>query len=225
MARINVIEATKVIRIGQRVEITLGGDEDEKSYASRVEDFDERKLVIGMPMDKGYPIIPAVNEKLYVHLRTADGVYKFDSVFLSKAAHPIPVLNIQMPQEMEKHQQREFVRVNVMLPLKVRLEDEQQNLLAPYHTKTLDISGGGIRFVMHCALREGSRVHIETNEIEGLGVLRLYCQVIRSVQSSGDNKIYWIGTKFLDLPKNIQRNLIRFIFKKQREFLAKRIPE
>lgn len=224
MARINVVETKKYMKIGHRVEIALAHDQDETYYTSKVEDFDDQYLTIAMPTDKGYPVIPAIGEVIFGRLRTSEGVFKFVSVFIDKAAKPIPVLRIMLPKEMDKHQQREFVRVETRIPVKVCFEDEDKNLSDPYVTYSKDLSGGGIRIVMDRDVEAGSRVHVTTSELPGIGVLRIYCEVVRTVKAVANGKIYWMGTKFIDLPQAMQRNLIRFIFQKQRELLAKKMP-
>ena len=223
MAQKDLIKPEKVLKIGQRVEISLASDADENFYNSRVEDFNTEYLVVAMPMDKGYPIIPYPNEVVYGRLRTNEGVYKFVSVFLDKAAKPIPVLRLSMPKELEKHQQREFVRVETMFSVKVCLQDENKKLLSPYHTITKDISGGGLRFVMDKELPSGTYIQIETEPLSGVGILNLPCEVVRSIKPIATENKFWVGAKFIDLPKATERNLIRFIFQKQRELLSKRI--
>lgn len=225
MAMRSLLEPKKLLKVGQRLEISLASDKDENFFASRIEDFNKDRLIIAMPMEKGYPIIPQANEVIYGRIRTNECIYKFISVFIDKAAKPIPVLQLAMPENLEKHQQREFVRVNARFSLKVSIEDEEKNLLPAYNTFTKDISGGGLRFIMNRELAEGSRVHIETEPLNNVGILNLYCQVVRSVRSVATENIFWVGVKFIDLPKSIERNLIRFIFQKQRELLSKRISD
>lgn len=225
MAKRNLLEPNKILKIGQRVEISLASDKDENFHASRVEDFSIDQLVVAMPMEKGWPIIPQENEAIYGRLRTNECVYKFTATFIDKAIKPIPILRLSIPRDLEKHQQREFVRVETRVSLKVCLEDEQGNLLPAYGTFTKDISGGGLRFIMDKELAAGSYIHIETETLPNIGSLKVYCAVIRSIRPIANENIFWVGVKFIGLPKLTERNLIRFIFQKQRELLSKRISD
>lgn len=225
MARINVLKSKDIITIGLRVEVVLANDQTGKSYSSRIEDFNDKELVIAMPMDQGYPIIPITGETLYIKFHKAEAMFRFATVFIDKASTPIPILRVVMPQEVERYQQREFVRVHAMIPLKVQQEDDDEQLLPVYHTHSSDISGGGIRLIFNSNLLVGSRLHIETSCLPKVGVLKVCCKVIRVEKISDEDNLYSIGTKFIDLPRNTQQRLIGFIFQKQRELLAKRLSD
>lgn len=223
MARRELVKSDKVLKIGQRIEVAVTNDGQDEFYASRIEDFDARTLVLAMPMVKGYPIIPSAGGSVYVRAIANTAIYTFVSIFIAKRAKPIPVLVVTMPDEVEKYQRRAFVRINARIPLMVQIEDEEKNLSPVIYTNTTDISGGGLRLTMDCCLSKGVRLYIESGNIPVVGKIEGWCEVVRSVRMTSESKTFSVGTKFINLSKVIQGNLIRYIFKRQREMLSLKV--
>lgn len=222
MAKIEFIEPAEVLRVGQRIEVTISSDKEDNFYTSRIEDFNENSMLLAMPMEKGYPIIPITGNIIYVKLITKQCAYKFISVFMNKCATPIPVWVVSMPGQVEKCQQRQFVRVEATISIKAQIQvANEEDALPVIHAYSRDISGGGLRIIMKHNINPGTRLYLETEDIPGVGSLNVYCEVVRSVKPIATEKIFWVGTKFLDLPEITRSKLIRFIFKRQRELIAR----
>lgn len=219
MPHVEKIAPEKVLKVGQCLEVSLMDDVDHNKFSSRIEDLSDDKLVLGMPMLKGYPIIPTIGSTFEAKLVTEFSAYKFVSVYKGKKMDPFPVWVASIPKVVEKFQQREFVRIKTTIPVLVRLRDEEsEKLLPPVNTYIRDISGGGVRLIMNHSLPEKSIIHLEF-DVPEIETIKVYAEVIRSVQPVGTEDIFWIGAKFLSLPNLIRSKLIRFIFKKQREML------
>jgi c-di-GMP-binding flagellar brake protein YcgR len=215
------IASGEILKVGQPVEVSILTDTEDNKYTSRIEDFDSKNLILAMPMVKGYPIIPMIGSVINVRLVLDQSSYRFTSVYLNKKATPIPVWVLAIPKEVEKVQLREFVRVETMLPLKVQVEDAEHNLLPPIPCSIRDVSGGGIQLVMKQFVPPGTRVYVDA-EIPDVGALQTYCEVVRSIEVKGPEKIFWSGTKFVDLSEVMRTKLIKFIFKRQRDLLQKK---
>lgn len=219
MPHIEKVAPEKVLKVGQCLEVSLMDDVNHNKFSSRIEDLNDDELILGMPMLKGYPIIPTRGSAFEAKLVTEFSAYKFVSVYKGKKMDPFPVWSASVPKFVEKFQQREFVRVKTTIPVQVRLRDEEtEKLLPPVHTYIRDISGGGVRFIMDQPLPEKSIVHLEF-DVPEIETIKVYAEVIRYVQPVGTEDVFWIGVKFLSLPNLIRSKLIRFIFKKQREML------
>ena len=147
------IKAKGNLKIGQRVEFYL--ENDDTRYASRIEDIVEDKVVVAMPMNsKHVPLIPRQGEKLYA-LAVGDRCrLRFFSKFIAinKLDDRIPVWHIKLPETVERHQNREFVRIRVSLPVKVKLIDSEGTIHAPKMSSIVNLSGNGICFCSDCAL-------------------------------------------------------------------------
>ena len=215
------VPSGEILKVGQPVEVSILTDTENRKYTSRIEDFDSKHLILAMPMVKGYPIIPLTGSNVNVRLVLDQSSYQFRAAYIDKRAKPIPVWVLTMPKEIEKVQLREFVRVETMLPLKVQVEDAEHNLLTPISCSIRDVSGGGIQLVMKQFVPPGTRVYVDA-EIPDVGALQTYCEVVRSIEVKGPERIFWSGTKFIDLSEGMRSKLIKFIFKRQRDLLQRK---
>lgn len=227
MAKAEMIAPSKVIKVGERVEVSISTDAENNSYSSRIEDYDTDELIMAMPMREGYPIIPMTGSVVHVTLLTNMCMYRFAAVYIGKKADPIPVWVVSMPREVEKYQRRQFVRVEVMLPVKIRIEetteDGEKVLSAPVPCYSRDISGGGMRIVSKQKIRRGAVLQVETGRLPFLGFLNTRCEVVRCAKPASAADVYWIGVKFLEISPQEQSRLVRFIFDRQREILSRRV--
>lgn len=219
----DIFPAEKVLHIGQRMEFFLGTMEE--GVLSRIEDIQGDKMVVAMPLDsKKRSVIPEVDEHLYGFAISSGCRYKFFTVYRDKAMDTIPVWIVDMPDTAERYQNREFVRVHVTMPIKVRMMDEEGAMGPLTNTTTVDISGGGLAFSWSKRVKEGTSATVEINNLPKIGTLNLMCTVTRCTAVEGDDaSTYMIGVQMLHLPRPIRNKLVNFIFGIQQQNLAKGI--
>jgi len=221
-----LIKAKDVLKIGQRVEFYVG-DSDER-FASRIEDMTKDELIVAMPMNsKHVPIIPRSSERLYALAVGRQCRYRFFTTF-HKAARMddrIPVWHISRPDEVERHQNREFVRVRVTLPVRVRLIHEDGSLQEPVLAKIVDLSGNGICFAMNHEVKPGTKAALTFDGIPGVGFVEQMSRVARcaAVERDDGTRIYHIGAAFQYLPRAVSNKIVRYLFTVQRTAIAKGI--
>lgn len=219
----DIFPADKVLQIGQRMEFFL--DNMSEGVSSRIEDIQGKKLVVAMPLDsKNRPVIPVSNEHIYGSAISKGCQYRFFTTYRDKAVDTIPVWIIDMPDKVERHQNREFVRVPVSIPLKVRVMDEDGALGPLTKTTMVDISGGGLAFSWPKRVKVGTSAAVEINNLPGIGTLSLMCVVARCMaREAEDSTTYLVGVRMLNLTRPIRNKLVKFIFDIQRQNLAKGI--
>lgn len=219
----DIFPADKVLQIGQRMEFFL--DNMTEGVSSRIEDIQGKKLVVAMPLDsKNRPVIPVSNEHIYGSAISKGCQYRFFTTYRDKAVDTIPVWIIDMPDTVERHQNREFVRVPVSIPLKVRVMDEDGALGPLTKTTMVDISGGGLAFSWPKRVKVGTSAAVEINNLPGIGTLSLMCVVARCMaREAEDSTTYLVGVRMLNLTRPIRNKLVKFIFDIQRQNLAKGI--
>ena len=129
-----------------------------------------------------------------------------------------------MPAEVQKIQNREFVRVSADYTVILRPLNEYGAMGDMIITRITDISGGGIALTNDKDLPVGSKAVVELTSIPGVGMLRITGQIMRCVPvKNATTPTYQIGVKFLDMSKVHQNKLVKFIFEIQRQSLAKGI--
>ena len=215
--------ADMVLKIGAR--LTFFPLSTENGVASRVEDISGDRLMVAMPIDeKGVPILPLPGENMVCRIAGTGCYYKFNAVYLDKGKAPIPVWFVRKPEFVEKVQNREFVRISVDYPVILRPLDENGAMGGMIFTKAVDISGGGLAVMNKTMLPLGSKAVLELDNIPGVGMLRITGRVVRCVKvdAAGDN-VFHVGFQFLDLSRQHQNRLVKFIFDIQRQSLAKGI--
>ena len=215
--------ADRVLKIGAR--LTFFPLSTENGVASRVEDISGDRLMVAMPVnEKGVPILPLPGENMMCRIAGTGCYYKFNAVYLDKGKAPIPVWFVRKPEFVEKVQNREFVRISVDYPVILRPLDENGAMGGMIFTKAVDISGGGLAVMNKTMLPLGSKAVLELDNIPGVGMLRITGRVVRCVKvdAAGDN-VFHVGFQFLDLSRQHQNRLVKFIFDIQRQSLAKGI--
>ena len=83
--------------------------------------------------------------------------------------------------------------------------------------RDVNISGGGLRFICNDDFKKGDQLVLKTFLPTHAHVIRIKCEVVRSVPSpDGMNEI---AVKYLDMDESTRDKIIRYIFARQREML------
>ena len=222
-----LVQAGRVLRIGQRVEFYL--DNDDEKYLSRIEDITEKSLIVAMPFNKKrVPVIPMRGSYVY-GLAVGDKCrYQFFSNFREKSMHDgfLPVWHIDMPEKVEKHQNREFVRVRIMKNVSVSVIGDDGSISDPTMTYTVDLSGNGVCFVMNNPLPVDSQVALEIYDIPDVGTVKVMGRVIHATKfERRDGDVYHVGTHMEHLSRQVMNKIVRYLFYVQRRNIAKGIED
>ena len=221
-----LLKAGGILKVGQRVEFYL--DDDDNGYSSRIEDITKDRLIVAMPLDsRRMPVIPKPNATVYGNLSDGQSRFRFFTTFKGTGRYDgnIAVWFVVLPKTVERHQNREFVRVKVNLLMSVRQIDEEGEIGEPVKTRVVDLSGNGIAFVMKERLRAGSHVAIEVYNIPGFVTFDCMCRVIRCVQVSrkGEPPLFHVGAKFENISHTDTEKIVHYLFYVQRQGLIKGI--
>lgn len=215
----DLINAAKVLKIGQRVEFYL--EDDDIKYTSRIEDITSDRLVVAMPVDeKRRPVIPAVGEQLYGLAVDEMCRYRFFSVFRGKAREPIPVWKITKPEVVERHQNRGFVRAMVRLPIQVRIINTEGREGDLMDLRTTDVSGGGVSFIAPHHVKINSRAAIVFTNFPNIGTLSVMTRVVRCQPLASNDRGWQIGAHFLELNRGTMNKIVHFVFSELRRQIA-----
>jgi len=207
----------QIVKVNQRLEIMLSKNNNTPRFTSRVEELTSDEMVIAMPMQKGRPIILESGRGFYGKIITESGVYIFKSKFLSKRMYPLPVWVVTLPYEIEKTQQRAFVRFDVSQPLQIEyfLDDDSENAIT-LKVMTRDLSGGGLQAICEQSIKIGTKVNM-TLTLPEEGDLEVDGEVIRVQKPQKDRQLFWVSIKFVDTRNIVRDKISRFIFRKQLE--------
>ena len=221
-----LIKAREVLKIGQRVEFYV--EDSEERYASRIEELTEDELIVAMPMSiKRVPIIPRTGEKLYALAVGRQCRYRFFTTFhnTDRMDARIPVWHISWPEQVERYQNREFVRVKVNLLVGVRLIEGDGTIKPTVTAKIVDLSGNGICFALDHPVVPGTKAALSLEGIPGVGTVEQMSLVARCTPISREDgtTVYHIGASFQHLPREVSNKLVHYLFDVQRKKIAKGI--
>ncbi len=223
-----LLKAKDILKIGQRVEFYV--DNDEKRYASRIEDITDEIIEVAMPMTRqGVPIIPKDGEKVYGVAVGHQCRYRFFTVFngIGRKDDRIPIWYITMPEKVERFQNREFVRIKVNMTAKIRIVDEDGTIHDTEVVPVVDLSGSGICLALDHPIEPKIYASVELTGIPGAGNIDIMCRVVRCepVERGDGTVIYHMGAAFQHLSRDIVNKLVRYLFSVQRANIAKGLRE
>lgn len=148
------------LKLNQKVQIVLEeGQSLTKTCLSQIMDYDNSSMLIAEPTHRSQPVEIPVGSVIEVLVIDTKCVYSFNTSVIGKQKNP-PSLWLSLPETYRRVQRREYVRVNMKLPVVINLKAETEiddncfnsNILAEqvsqdsyFNTSSIDVSGGGIK--------------------------------------------------------------------------------
>jgi hypothetical protein len=163
----------------------------------------------------------APNEEIkFVFSRQNDGLYGIQLTV--KRADGDGIIEVYHTVNMRRNQLRQYVRVDVNLPMKLRLirtadpASSQIALGATIDTRMADISGGGVSFLGDQSLRPGDIVSVSFS-LPNYSFTTVSSKILRvSLQEGKTRTLYRHHTQFLNMEAAKRDTIIRFVFEKLR---------
>jgi len=227
-----------VMKIRDQLKITVEKDEefiDLKTSIIEINSKDELFKVYN-PIHKNR-VYTMVIDKIYKfrYIDDKSGIYTFDGRIIDRIKeNQIFILVVKFEGNVEKSQRRAFFRMDVIkkirinLPMDERIDTaekleklKKQVQFYPKEILLKDISGGGFGFLTNHTFAVGdiflAEVNLDGTMIEVIG------KVVRKnkiLDDQNDYK-YSIGVEFKCLDTKTRREIINYIFNKQRELRKK----
>lgn len=148
------------LKLNQKLQIILEESSTvTKSCLSQILDYDETSMLIADLTYKAAPVAVPIGTVIEVLVLDHTCVYSFNTSVIGKQKTP-PSLWLSLPETYRRIQRREYVRVNIKLPVVITLKGETEidenclnsNILAEqilqegyFTTTSIDVSGGGIK--------------------------------------------------------------------------------
>lgn len=228
------------MRAGRKIEVTeisLNEDEviKENTYYTTIYDvISEDKLQIAMPVEKGRLILLQVDTEYEIVVHGDDNLlfqcviivtdrYKMDNVHIVVA---------EMTSNLRRYQRREFYRYSCVLDMETRtIEEDEKAVLAGHEhyiikkelplkkSAIVDISGGGVRFIMAGKFELNSTVYCTYNilvkdEIRSFELVGKILDVNKIETKPGS---YLYRLQFVDIDTEDRESIIKYIFQEERK--------
>lgn len=153
--------------------------------------------------------------------RQADSVYGFTLKVLS--CDSAGTIVVEHTSDMKRNQLRQYVRIELSLPMKFRLlqtrnpelSEIKKGVITP--VKMSDISGGGLSFICEKTLKAGDLISIGFT-IPNLKLAGVAGKVLRvSIQEGKTKTFYKHHVKFVKIEPRQRDGIVKYVFDKQRQ--------
>ncbi|MBL5981426.1 hypothetical protein NAAC61_04815 [Petrotoga sp. 8T1HF07.NaAc.6.1] len=191
-------------------------------------DFSSNLAKIGMPIFKGAYLQIFRGTNLKVRAYSSRAVYLFKSkVYSSGKEGSIRYLIINIPETIVRVQRRQHARIPVSEEGTFYLKEEQENNVnqvnvqpSQYRFITKDFSAGGLAIVTSKEMKAGQKIIINLALKNEIRLENMESEVVRSIGKTTSGE-YIYGIKFLNLTREKEEELVRFVFKLERESFKK----
>jgi len=206
------------VLINSRLEVKWA----EEIYKTRVQDSNNKNLLISVPVICGVYLILKTGEEIdLVYYDDKANIFNFKCKVINRITeNGIPFYSTTLPYDVVKIQRRNYVRVNTVQVIKeIRKYDEKTKNVEGnkiFNALLLDLSGGGMRIKIKERLYEGDIIIAKIGN--GDGELPIKGRVLR-IDISDDRK-YIYGISFLELDNRTREQIIGTVFRimrRQRE--------
>lgn len=236
----NELLLNNYIEIGTKVEILAmegvmldNGSFGRSKYQSVIMDvIDEEHIEIMMPIEKTKLVLLQQDAEYELHFITTKGLYQCLARVAQRYKNAqLYLLEMELISNIQKYQRREYYRYSCSLDIGVRELNEEEDGLFKRQTNfepddlpfakatTVDISGGGIRFISTVPFEIGEGI-VCRYELTKNGAKRTYTQialVLACGRLEKNNTMYESRVKFTFINNNDREDIIRYIFEEERK--------
>ena len=241
---------TDILALGNKIEMhrlnmSLKSEKSEpdKVYVSQILEFDEDDedvLYIAMPIYEGKLVPLEVGGKHELHFYAKRGIYECECEVTNRyKSNNIYVLVVKLLTDLKKYQRRQFFRLETNMEFRYKIFEEEDEkyfrtmgkmsdemLDRPFATGiTLDISGGGMRFVSKDRLNRGDKIQVLLNlKIdEEFYPCEAIAVVISSGQARGKENVCENRIEFVQIKDSERELLIKYIFREERNIRKRQL--
>ncbi len=208
------------LKIRKKIMVARRGEK--QWFLSTIQDIKNGELFIEIPRQKENALILYPGEEVEVKFTAEGASYLFTTRCLGKKTDRIPLFRLTPPENIQRIQQRQFVRFPVALPVLYAPLPEKDHRSKYKKAVSVDLSGGGIRLAVKEQIPEGALLHLKfslplkkgAREISTAGrVVRQY-----PVEPEG-SATFQVAIEFLGLSRTEQDSIVSFVF---RQMLARK---
>lgn len=240
----------EILALGNKIEmreiskrLNSEKNESERVYVSQLLEFDEEEddvLYIAMPIFEGKLVPLPVGARYELYFYAKKGIYAANAEIVNRyKSNNVYVLVVRMLSDLKKYQRRQFFRLETNIEIQYKLfgeedekffrtmgkiSDEMQE--RPYAAGvTLDISGGGVRFVAKERLNSGDKIMVHLNLVidDVTYPCEAVAKVVASTNARGKENVYENRIEFVQIKDAEREMLIKYIFKEERNIRKRKM--
>ncbi len=199
----------EILSINKKILVSRAAVDD--WYNSVIKEINQRSIDINIPYKQEKLLILVNGEPVKVNIYQPREIFEFKSKVIDMVpGYNKMLLTISKPEKVNRIQRRSFLRLPIMLEMQYSIPGNYDS----HKTHTLDISGGGIRFLSSKNYFPGTPIQVEFHipidkkdkKIQAVG------KVVRTV--SLDNGYFHVAIEFTKIPVKDQDTIVRFVLSK-----------
>jgi c-di-GMP-binding flagellar brake protein YcgR len=206
--------------INQKIEFKVLHGPYAAAYSTYVDDADAEYLTVVRPWVGGQLVPLTIGETVRVEYAVKNlARLAFPARVVGLEDLGVALVRVAIPDksQIERFQQRDFVRLDVNLPLLFYIIATADHAVRPggaFRSHTRDLSGNGAQILCPEPYPLGSQLdlHLEIGErtVHAIG------EVIRHVQQISQRE-FWVGVRFVGMSERDRDVIIRYIFGEMRD--------
>ena len=214
------------LKIRQKIMVTRKGEK--QWFFSSVQDLRENgELFIEMPREGESALVLYRGEEVNVRFSAEGASFVFSAPVLGKTVDKIPMFHLGPPEDIQRVQQRNFVRFPVALEVFYALPPEKNRRPRYKKALSIDLSGGGMRLAMDELVAEGTVLNLKFSLPlkKGLKEIATAGKVVRRWAFETEGAItYQVAIEFEGISRTQQDYIVNFIFHRMAEQGRLRAP-
>lgn len=214
------------IKSGARVQIQRPGDGPSGGFVCKVEVLipDSRVVLVHAPVEKNRIVDLRNTGVLTLRLLTDNAIYVFKATFLAYGdLDGFDVVKLRIDSDGEKIQQRSAFRFNCSIPITFTVIYTSGQQTEREVGIITDLSAGGAKIFSNKILQTGYLLNVSIQLGDDLVVA--FGDVRTKTELPDGSKFrYQYGVRFAMMPESDQEQIIKYMYKVQREELKKARP-
>lgn len=205
-----------IFQINNKIEIFY----DDKYFRSTIQDYNQNNIAISIPYKEGIYLPLTTGDPLDCLYCNNKSTYQFDTYVIGRKFEGIPMLLIGMPKDLKEVQRRQCVRISLfkdILYCKAEIMDKLHVYNPLLKAVMLDLSANGMKVVIQENLILEEKLQFSINLDEE--IIYLNGKVIRIEKGENNTNIY--GIEFIEIDRNTDEKIVKFIFAKMRSQMKK----
>ncbi len=205
------MELQKILNIGERIDVSL----DNSSYRTVVEDIiGNDAIVVAHPMYRNKLIYFEDEQEVTMIFYRPNGLFSFNGVLIDKyTEHNARLVSILPINEPTRIQRRRGYRLDIRIPIRMRLIDNDTGEFYEQSAETIDISEFGMLLAAEQQLPPETILDIRC-KIAG-EMMEMRSQVMRSIPSETRKNIYNVAVTFFEMKNWMSMTISKFILDEQ----------
>ncbi|KPL07634.1 hypothetical protein AMJ86_03660 [bacterium SM23_57] len=215
----------KDLKIRERLECIVHQNGREVHFLVRVQDVESGRIRVDQPIVDQRILHLEVGTNMKIHFHRADGSYEFDTYIIGKDQINMPCLIIAEPQEMVRHQRREYFRVDTSIDTTLIPHESSNHKDAdPIEAEIVNISAGGAKVKVKPSDfnkfgRIGERFLLDFELPTKISLKSVQAEIV-NLQKFPD-ELCFFHLRFIAIEDAFRREIVVYNFHRQRNQLSR----